>query len=144
MNLNLVEANIVKTFYSKLLLTTYSLDYFILKVFPNLNIGLALKSHMHSRSIEQGSSVIITFNEIHLWGEFDGNYAGSLQEREGRSPALFYYNYSCCPCPNIFIRCGVYLDQRFCYWRALNIDIIALFLPSSVSLFYLIIAVPML
>ena len=106
MNLNLVEANIVKTFYSKLLLTTDSLVYFILKVFPNLNIALALKSYMHSRSIEQGSSIIITLNETHLWGEFDGNYAGSLQEREGRCPTLFYYNYSCCPCPNILFGAG--------------------------------------
>ena len=28
--------------------------------------------------------IIITINETHLWGEFDGNYAGSLLEREGK------------------------------------------------------------
>ena len=31
-------------------------------------------------------------------------------ERVSAQP-FFYYNYSCCPCPNIFIWRGVYLDQ---------------------------------
>ena len=28
--------------------------------------------------------IIITLNETHLWGELDGNYAGSLLEREDK------------------------------------------------------------